>query len=187
MDAGFMLPPGKMGVAQKIVKLVRELQKLEREFLNFENESFSPATPTLNIGVLKTNQKHIELFVSFRFTPQILQKQIDLWWHKLETECGLIDIHFVPERVSPAALTPLESPLVQGALTTAKKLSLPEKPITKASGTECSVYRKYEIDCIVFGPGVSIGNSHTANEYNILKQLDLATEFYIEMAKRFCL
>lgn len=187
VDANFMLPSGKMGVGTRLVKITREIQKLEREFLNLENKEFSPSTPTLNVGVLKTTEKGLKLSVSFRMTPQITKMQIDQWWSFLEKAAQKLNIRFVPERISIAALTPLDSELISGALEISKKLGLPDKPITKASGTECSVYRPYGIECMVIGPGVSVGNSHTANEYNILSQLQQASDFYSEAVKRFCI
>lgn len=187
IDAGFILPKNKIGVGGKLVKIVNELRKIEREFLNYENNQFSPSHPTLNMGVLRTYEKNINLTVSFRITPQITKEQIKKWWKTMEQFSEAWSVRFVPERMSSPALTSLDSELVSGAIEIAKKLGLPDKPITKASGTECSVYTQYGIDCIVIGPGVSIGNSHTANEYNILDQLDKATLFYKEAVKRFCL
>ena len=187
LDANHQYPHQEKCVAPKLISLVRELQKLDREFLNFENFQFSPAHPTLNIGVLNTHEDGLHLSVSVRLTPQIQDEVIQTWIERLKAFCFEKDILCVPKRLSPAALTPLTSPLVTGAMEISKKLGLSEKPITKASGTECSIYRKYGIDCIVIGPGVSIGNSHTANEFNFLPQLEVATEFYSEAVKRFCL
>jgi acetylornithine deacetylase/succinyl-diaminopimelate desuccinylase-like protein len=127
------------------------------------------------------------LEVSFRLTPQINEKQMDEWVNRLIKNCLTWGCEAKLSRLSKPALTPLDTDLVQGAVEIVRTLGLSAKPITKASGTECSVYREFGIDCIVFGPGVSIGNSHTANEYNILPQLDQAARFYGEAVKRFCL
>jgi len=174
-------------VGEKLVELVKELQKLEREFLSFENKEFSPAFPTLNPGALETTEAGIKLTVSFRTTPDIETKQIEKWMTRLENFSKKHCLKFNRSRVSPPALTPLKSELVIGALEISKALKLSEKPITKASGTECSVYNQYGLDSIVLGPGVSIGNSHTANEYNFISHLEKAQLFYAEAVKRFCL
>jgi acetylornithine deacetylase/succinyl-diaminopimelate desuccinylase-like protein len=174
-------------VSVSFLKLARKLQGLDREFLNFEDQTFSPAHPTLNIGLLDTRKDHLWLSISIRVTPNIDQEQLDTWVTRMKKEAESLGGVCNPQRLSPAALTSLSSELVTGAIEIAKKLGLSEKPITKASGTECSIYRKFGIDCIVIGPGVSIGNSHTANEYNFLPQLEKATEFYTEAVKRFCL
>ncbi len=187
IDPGFILPSEHVGSGMRLVKLVRELQRLEREFLNFENPAFSPPTPTLNIGVLNTTETCLKLTVSFRVTPQITPEQIETWWQRLGGFAEKNGCLFTADRMTNSAMTPLDSELITGAVEISKKLKLPESPITKASGTECSIYRPLGVECMVIGPGVSIGNSHTANEYNILSQLDLASEFYSEAVKRFCL
>ncbi len=187
IDAGFILLPGKLSAGIRIVKLVRELQRLEREFLNFETPLFSPSHPTLNFGVCKTLPDCLRITVSFRFTPQIDKSQVNIWWDRLSKFSIENLMTFKPDRLSESALTPLNSELIMGAIAICKSQKLRDKPITKASGTECSVYGPYGVDCMVLGPGVSIGNSHTANEYNILSQLDQASDFYREAVKRFCL
>jgi len=171
----------------RLIKVVKYLQKMERDFMSFNDEQFSPSHPTVNTGILNTTTEGVDLKVSFRITPQISEAEVEKWITQMKNFSTANKTEFKPERFSPSALTPLESDLVRGAIEIAKSLKLSVKPITKASGTECSVYRKYGIECIVFGPGVSIGNSHTANEYNILKQLDQATEFYAGAVKRFCI
>jgi acetylornithine deacetylase/succinyl-diaminopimelate desuccinylase-like protein len=174
-------------IGEKLVDLVKELQKLEREFLNFENKAFSPAFPTLNPGALETFTEGLKLTVSFRITPDIESKQIEEWVTRLEKFSSKHGMKFNRSRLSPPALTSLKSDLVTVALEISKSLKLSEKPITKASGTECSVYNQYGLDSIVLGPGVSIGNSHTANEYNFISHLEKAQLFYTEAVKRFCL
>ena len=172
---------------EKFVSLIKELQKLEREFLRFENKLFSPAFPTLNPGLLKTTSEGLELSVSFRITPNIEMSQLDQWVTRLEIFCDKAEMIAKRSRLSPPAFTSLESELVKGALDISKSLGLSDKPITKASGTECSVYNQYGLDTIVLGPGLSIGNSHTANEYNFISHLEKAQLFYTEAVKRFCL
>jgi acetylornithine deacetylase/succinyl-diaminopimelate desuccinylase-like protein len=174
-------------VGDKLINLLKELQRLEREFLNFENSEFSPASPTLNMGLLATVEKGLEISVSFRITPDISLSQVDSWVKSLEIFSEGQNISCHKSRLSPPAMTSLKSELVTGAIEISRKLQLPVIPITKASGTECSIYTPQNIDCIVFGPGVSIGNSHTANEYNFLSQLTKAQGFYTEAVKRFCL
>ncbi len=174
-------------VGEKLVELIKELQKLEREFLSFENKQFSPGFPTLNPGALETTEAGLKLTVSFRITPDIEPKQIGEWMARLEKFSAKHNIECARSRLSPPALTSLKSDLVIGALEISKSLNLSVKPITKASCTECSIYNQYGLDSIVLGPGMSIGNSHTANEYNFISHLEKAQLFYTEAVKRFCL
>ncbi len=174
-------------VGKKLLSLVKELQKLEREFLAFDNKSFNPPCPTLNVGTLDTTDEGLKISVSFRLTPDIEVKKAHEWVERIESHGKKNKYIAKASRISPPGMTSLSSELVSGALEIARNLSLPDQPITKAGGTESSIYTPFGIDCIVFGPGVSIGNSHTANEYNILSQLEKAQDFYAEAVKRFCI
>jgi acetylornithine deacetylase/succinyl-diaminopimelate desuccinylase-like protein len=186
-NATFSEMDSRESVGNKLVRLAREIQKLDREFLNFEDVVFSPSHPTLNIGMLDTREDYLWLSVSIRVTPNISHDQLTAWLDRLKKIAELSGSKFKPQRISPAALTSLSSELVVGAQEILKSMRQPSEPITKASGTECSVYRKYGVDCIVFGPGVSIGNSHTANEFNFLSQLETASLFYGRCVTRFCI
>jgi acetylornithine deacetylase/succinyl-diaminopimelate desuccinylase-like protein len=184
LDAGASLGES---VGDKIVKLVRDLQRLESEFLNFDNKEFSPSYPTLNVAILKTTDKALDLRVSFRITPDVPMEQVEKWMTYCEERARDLGCICERSRLSPPAFTALNSELVKGALEIAAMQGLSTKPITKASGTESSVYCEHGLECIVFGPGVSVGNSHTANEYNLMPQLEKASAFYTEAVKRFCL
>jgi succinyl-diaminopimelate desuccinylase len=175
------------GVGPRLVKLVREIQNLEREFLGFENQAFKPSHPTLNIGILETLPDSLRLLVSFRITPQISEAVMNGWVSRLvefASKNAMLGSLF---KLTPPAMTDLKSPLITSAITVAGELELPSQPITKAACNESSVYRAHGIDCMVFGSGVSYGNSHTANEFNFLSQLEKSTVFYHRLAQRLCL
>lgn len=174
-------------VGSRLIKITKELTKLEKELAKFQNPTFSPPSPTVNIATLRTEERGLTLGVSARLTPDVTEADVEGWVSRLKDYINALGGDCRVIRMSSPALTPLDSPLVKGAVEISQAMGLSEKPITKASGTESSVYRRYGIDCIVFGPGISIGNSHTANEYNLISHLEKATEFYSNAVKRFCL
>ncbi|MCC6276952.1 MAG: M20/M25/M40 family metallo-hydrolase [Oligoflexia bacterium] len=184
MDAGHVF---KEAASIKLLELFRALNRLETEFLSHEYKEFHPPHPTLNLGIVRTDEQKIWGRFSVRITPQIDDSTVKNWTGRVEELCKSQKIQFFIERSSPAALTPTASELITTAIGISKQLGLSETPITKASGTECSIYRPHGLDCFVFGPGVSLGNSHTANERNQLSHLEKATDFYRECVKRFCL
>ncbi|NBW98849.1 M20/M25/M40 family metallo-hydrolase, partial [bacterium] len=59
------------------------------------------------------------------------------------------------------------------------------KPIlkTKATSTEAAIYQAHGASAVVFGPGISVGNAHRPNEYNSIKQMEVATRFYSQLLK----
>ena len=56
-----------------------------------------------------------------------------------------------------------------------------------AANTEASVFQKLGIECPVFSPGMSVGNSHASNESMILDDLEVEKFFYRNVLERFCL
>jgi acetylornithine deacetylase/succinyl-diaminopimelate desuccinylase-like protein len=59
------------------------------------------------------------------------------------------------------------------------------KPVlkTKATSTEAAIYQAHGAHAIVFGPGISVGNAHRPNEFNSIKQMEIATRFYTQMLR----
>ena len=53
--------------------------------------------------------------------------------------------------------------------------------------TEASVLSRLGIECLVWGPGQSVGNSHGPNESIKISDLKTASEFYKRAIERFCL
>jgi succinyl-diaminopimelate desuccinylase len=53
--------------------------------------------------------------------------------------------------------------------------------------TEASVFGRLGIECLVWGPGQSVGNSHAPNESVKIEELNRAIEFYKAAMERFCL
>ena len=52
--------------------------------------------------------------------------------------------------------------------------------------TEASVFSRLGMECLVWGPGLSVGNSHAPNESVNVNDLKTATEFYKRLMERFC-
>lgn len=174
-------------VGTRLTNVVRELGRLGKVMEGITHPDFSPSHSTINVAVLKTGKKGIELQVSIRLTPNVSDDVIRDWIGKLQDHINALGGTCYVMRRTGASETPVDSELVQGCLEISKSLGLPTKLITKAGGTESSIYTPKGVSCIVFGPGKSLGNSHTANEYNYLSQIEKAQEFYKACARKFCL
>lgn len=79
------------------------------------------------------------------------------------------------------------SDLVKAACEAQRIAGFGPKLDKKATSTEAAQYYAAGFDAIVFGPGRSMGNSHTPNEHNIIDHLDKAIHFYDRMIERFCI
>jgi acetylornithine deacetylase/succinyl-diaminopimelate desuccinylase-like protein len=73
------------------------------------------------------------------------------------------------------------SAFIQAASRALKSCGVPAVKKTKASSTEAALYNYHGAEAIVFGPGLSIGNVHRPNEYNSLRQMCVATQFYTRL------
>jgi len=65
-------------------------------------------------------------------------------------------------------------------------VGLRERPGVKPTNTEAGVFHRAGAEAIVFGPGRSTGNAHTANEHTSLAQMEKAIEFYRALIERLC-
>ncbi|MCB0408148.1 MAG: M20/M25/M40 family metallo-hydrolase, partial [Bdellovibrionales bacterium] len=79
------------------------------------------------------------------------------------------------------------SEFLQGSCEILKGLNQSAKPQTIAGATEASVFSRLGLECLVFGPGKSLGNSHAPDEKVSIDDLELAIEFYKKAIERFCL
>jgi acetylornithine deacetylase/succinyl-diaminopimelate desuccinylase-like protein len=56
----------------------------------------------------------------------------------------------------------------------------------KATSTEAAQYFSAGYEAVVFGPGMSQGNSHSPNEHNLLEHIEKATLFYEKLIEKVC-
>jgi len=60
------------------------------------------------------------------------------------------------------------------------------KPRAKPTSTEAGVFARAGCEAIVFGPGRSTGNAHTANERIEMAQLEQACDLYESLLVELC-
>jgi len=146
-----------------------------------ENLRFDPATAVFNHGVARTKGSRLELMFDARLLPGHDPVEI---FEKLEAEgarlaaAANVRLSIDRNRASyPMELRP-DSPLRQAAMEASRQLGLDAEPQAKPTNTEGGIFVSAGIDAIVFGPGRSTGNAHTANEWQSLSQLRKAGEWY---------
>jgi len=76
---------------------------------------------------------------------------------------------------------------VRIASETLTHMDLKSAPKAFAGATEASVFSRWGVECVVWGPGLSVGNSHAPNESIKMQDLDQAVEFYRHFLEGFCL
>ena len=167
------------------------LTGLEGDLLAAHDETFNPATSTINLGKLTHRSGSVEMFFDIRLLPTVSLEAFDQKFkaalHEANTNFSNLIMRLTRNRFNPSLNMKEDSELVTAAVEAQKACGLRPKVDKKATSTEAAQFFAAGYDSIVFGPGVSMGNSHAPNEHNIVDHLDRAVHFYDRMIERFCL
>lgn len=177
----------KNPVKQKLLSLFSAIQGLEKEFEKFLDLDFTPPTPTLNIGFIRTLDDHILISGNCRIPPAVTQSVYEKWMRQIQVACEQIGGQFRINDYKKPYRTPNESILIKGCLDELRHLGVQAQSITQSSTNEASLFSRTGIDCVCFGPGIRDGNIHTPNEHVSIDDLETATSFYKKIIERFCL
>jgi len=181
------LAPINQSMAQKIAQIYKAVQKLEKEFSEHRDPEFFPASPTLNIGMIRTFDDHVLIGGSCRIPPVITHDIYENWMKYLKTECEKVAGSFrVTDYKKPHRIE-RNSILLRGCRDELRSLGLEEDGVAQASTNEASLFSRVGIDCVCFGPGSRDGNIHTPNEHVMINDLHTAVKFYEKMIERFCI
>ncbi len=181
------LTPIRTSVVPKITHVYQAIQKLEKEFFDHADREFTPPTPTLNIGMIRTHDDHILMGGCCRIPPIITHDIYEGWMAFLKTECEKINGSFRVTDYKKPHRTDMNSNLVRACRDELKNMNLDESCLAQSSTNEASLFSRIGIDCVCFGPGQREGNIHTPNEHVAIDDLHQATRFYEKMIERFCL
>jgi len=97
-----------------------------------------------------------------------------------------LEVEIERGRSNFAMSLPPESRLRDAAMETSRALGLDPTPMAKPTNTEGGVFVSAGLEAIVFGPGVSTGNAHTANERQSLAQVVEAARWYERLIGNLC-
>lgn len=183
LDLTPMLNP----INSKIIQIYKDIKRLEEEFLQYQDHSFTPISPTLNIGLIRTFHDHILLSGNCRILPNIPQNTFEKWMTFLKNSCSKNNCRFNITDYKKPFKTNDSSVFLKGASAILMELNLNSTPISLSSTNESSLFSRLGIDCLCFGPGLRDGNIHTPNEHVKIDDLDKATQFYRKMIERFCI
>ena len=177
----------KAGIRNKLLRLVHEIENVSLDFLKYSAEDFDPPTPTLNLGVIRSNEESVDLVLSMRITPSVNESLLQEWRQRLRKVCDDLGGKMGVRNIVPPARTPKNSAFTMAALEELRSLGQSSRLVTRSASNEASVFGSMGTECLAFGPGRGEGNSHGPNEFNELQHLELATQFYRRMIERYCL
>lgn len=149
---------------------------------------FSPAACVVNWGALRSEGPNLELLFDARLLPgQSPAALLEPFQRAAAARAtGRYAIEVRVERFNEAMALARPSALLDAAQRTASALGLDPQPQAKPTNTEAGVFAAGGAESIVFGPGVSTGNAHCANEYQLLSQCRRAIDFYEALARTLC-
>ena len=172
-------------ILPKIVQIASSLHLIEKELQDFREEGFAP--PTMNLGMIRTSEAEVRITGSCRFPPAVTDAIYEQWMKKLNAAVQAVGATFRVKDYRKGFTTPAASAFVQGAQVLLGEMNLSPALHKISMATEASVLSRLGIECVVWGPGQSVGNSHAPNESIKISDLKLAIEFYKRAIERFCL
>jgi len=160
-----------------------------------EDLRFEPAYSVYNLGRIRIGSStespgaSCEVLFDCRVLPgQDAESTATQFGEAIEAHCKerRILCSYSVDRDSRALDAPPKGPLIEAAQRAAKTVGTNPTPITKATSTEAGILASKGAQAMVFGPGVSIGNVHRPNEYNLYSQLNTAIDFYTALIQELC-
>ncbi len=173
-------------ITKKLTNIYRAVKELENEFSQYTDADFYPSHPTLNIGMIRTHETHLQISGTCRIPPVINQEIYEKWMNKLLTVSEKNGGTFTVIDYKKPFRTDTSSMLVRGCLDDLRSLGLRDAPITQASTNEASLFSRLGMSCVCFGAGKREGNMHTPQEHVAIKDLEAAVSFYKKVIERFC-
>ena len=170
--------------------LIDHFRLIGSQFERVTDPSYNPPFSTVNFGQMKQTLGGTELFFDLRLLPdqseQLIEKEILKDIQTIAAKYPGLNISAVRQRMNPGLNMTEDHDLVKICKEAMTAAGIPLKLDKKATSTEAAQYFQAGYEAVVFGPGLSHGNSHSPNEYNLLDQLQKAVTFYEKLIERIC-
>lgn len=180
--AGFKDP-----ILPKISRIYQSLLVLEKELQQFREDGFDPPYATINFGMIRTTAADILMTGCCRLPPSVTDAVYEGWMSRLQAAVESVGATFRVTDYRKGFSVPTESEFVKTTRKILSEMGLDAGLHKTTAATEASVLNRLGIECLVWGPGQSVGNSHAPNESIKISDLRAATDFYTRLIERFCL
>ena len=192
MPGQFTLELGNLGEAG-VRFLPEDLFSAQLDILDFfrdlghslkgqKDPSYNPPYSTSNFAMLVPRKTGVDHFFDLRLLPEIdpaeMEKRIKQGIAKIAEKYPSLNLTCVRERMNPGLGMTAEHDLVKHARDAMKAAGIEPTLDKKATSTEAAQYFAAGFEAVVFGPGLSMGNSHSPNENCSIDQLEKACLFY---------
>lgn len=174
-------------IGTKIGRILAAVAEVETAFKKCPDHEFTPAEPTLNIGLVRTFEDFVKFSGCCRMPPTVTHETYESWMSILRSACESVGAVFRVTEYKQPFRTTGEHALVKTCREELGKLGLDVNPAAQSVANEANVFHRFGIACLVIGPGQGVGNSHAPNERVRIEQLHEATRFYRGVLERVCL
>lgn len=144
---------------------------------------FSPSEVVNNLGLIRTEGATVTATFDARLLPEHVPGDLLQAFNLWAEQRGLV-VRILRDNAGMRARA--DSPLLLELSLVLRDLGRDGTPKPKPTSTEAGVFARHGYDAAVFGPGVSVGNAHTANEWNSESDLQLAFEVYQRLILKLC-
>lgn len=173
-----------------LTQSIGEFFKYAGSELALKNPIYDPPSSTLNMGMMIQRPTGVDVYFDLRLLPEIdfakVDQELQDKIQKVSSQFPQINLSISRERVNPGLAMTEDHELVVACKAAMEDCKIPSKTVTKATSTEAAQYFQAGFPAVVFGPGKSVGNSHSPNEHNILEHLEKAVLFYQRLIERLC-
>ncbi len=174
-------------ICGRILRIIEAVEAIEAEFKLFPADGFAPKIATINLGMIRTHADGIKFMGCVRVPPTVTEEIYERWMAYLRKRCEIEGASFrISEYKQPFA-TSKQSLFVAKCQEVAAELGLSPALGAQALANEANVFSRLGLECVVFGPGRGVGNSHAPNEYVKINQLEQAVQFYKTLLNKVCL
>lgn len=164
-----------------VFALTELLETTAKDLKRRRDSRFSPATSTVSLNRAQSRDGKLFLTFDVRTLPDVDQERFKARLVPGLERCG---VTIESLTMDPPLKGRRESPFLRELADALKAAGVKKvSRATKASSTEAAVYNRAGAEAVVFGPGISIGNVHRPNEYNLISHLEVATRFYTAMLR----
>lgn len=174
-------------IVPKLSNIHAALLQVENLLEQFHDSRFDPPHPTMNLGTIRANEDGVTMTGSCRLPPTVTDQAYEQWMRVLQEACQRNSATFRVRDYRKGFEVDSQTELVRVASETLTQIGLKPAPTAFAGATEASVFSRWGVECVVWGPGQSVGNSHAPNESIKMHDLDLAIDFYRRFLEGFCL
>jgi acetylornithine deacetylase/succinyl-diaminopimelate desuccinylase-like protein len=153
-----------------------------------EDARFNPPGAIANVTKVRTTADTVELTFDARLLPEHdAESLVTTFQHDAEQlSSGDVEIQVEIDRRATGMSASADSALVRDFGAVLQSMGLNPAPVAKPTSTEAGVFARAGVEAVVFGPSLSTGNAHTANEHARLVEVERAIDVYEQLIRKLC-